>query len=167
MGCQNALDSFQSFWVMKSICDLEWREPALCDLSCSFYLSLSSCWANSSSASKVLQVTSRHKISADTLLNCKGYEHSLPLCTVRRNWPDRMKTLEQPLFPGYLFYRIHKSAFAPILRTPGVIQIISFGGKPCPLPVPDYEIKQLRQAVRCRWNKCCVPFLAVGTYSAA
>jgi transcription antitermination factor NusG len=48
----------------------------------------------------------------------------------------------------------------PILRTPGVIRIISFGGKPC--PVPDYEIKQLQQAVHCRRNKCCVPFLAVG-----
>lgn len=107
-----------------------------------------------------LQVTPRHEISVDTLLNCKGYERFLPLCTVRRNWSDRVKTLEQPLFPGYLFCRIPQMALGPILRTPGVIRIIGFGGKPC--PVPDYEIEQLQQVMHCSRNNCCVPFLAVG-----
>lgn len=107
-----------------------------------------------------LQVIPRHEINVDTLLSCKGYECFLPLCTVRRNWSDRVKTLEQPLFPGYLFCRIPQMVLGPILRTPGVIRIISFGGRPC--SVPDYEIKQLQQAVCCRRSKCCVPFLAVG-----
>jgi transcription antitermination factor NusG len=107
-----------------------------------------------------VQVTPRHEMTVNTLLSYKGYEQFLPLCTVRRNWSDRVKTLEQPLFPGYLFCRSPHSTLGSILRTPGVIRIISFGGQP--YPVPDDEIGDLQQAVQCGRKKYCVPYLAIG-----
>jgi len=72
-----------------------------------------------------LQVRSRYeKIVASTLLS-KGYEGFLPLYSQRRRWSDRMKELELPLFPGYLFCRFDVNKRLPILVTPGLSALSS------------------------------------------
>jgi hypothetical protein len=38
-------------------------------------------------------------------LQAKGYEVFLPMHTVRRQWSDRVKTYDAPLFTGQLFCR--------------------------------------------------------------
>jgi len=69
----------------------------------------------------------------------------LPLYTSVRRWKDRRKRLELPLFPGYVFVQMTDRNRLDILRLPGVVQIVSFQGKPAPVPLA--EIEALRRGV--------------------
>ena len=90
----------------------------------------------------------------------KGYEVFLPVYNTRRRWSDRVKELEVPLFPGYLFCRFDPLNRLPILTTPGVIQIVGFGKTP--IPVDESEILALQAAVRTSTAREPWPFLQVG-----
>ena len=46
----------------------------------------------------------KEKITAQTL-RAEGFEDFLPLYSSTRQWSDRIKRLENPLFPGYVFCR--------------------------------------------------------------
>jgi transcription termination/antitermination protein NusG len=107
-----------------------------------------------------VQVTPRHETKVDIGLGYRGCERFLPTCKVRRNWSDRVKTLQQPLFPGYLFCRTTAGLLGSVLATPGVIRVISFGGKPC--PVADQEIADLQRALHSGRPMQPVPHLSLG-----
>lgn len=80
-------------------------------------------------------------------LRGKGYEDFLPLYRARRQWSDRVKEVELPLFPGYLFCRFDvRDRLLPILTTPGVITIVGAGKTP--LPINDGEIDAIKAAIR-------------------
>jgi transcription antitermination factor NusG len=92
-----------------------------------------------------LQVRPRfEKIIATTLLN-KGYEGFLPLYRHRSRWSDRIKEVQLPLFPGYLFCKFDINNRLPILVTPGVMHIVGIGKTPH--PVEDGEIAALKVIV--------------------
>ena len=92
-----------------------------------------------------LQVRPRfEKVIASTLLN-KGYEGFLPLYRHRSRWSDRMKEVELPLFPGYLFCRLDLNRRLPVLITPGVMHIVGIGK--APHPVEESEISALQAVV--------------------
>jgi transcription antitermination factor NusG len=92
-----------------------------------------------------LQVRPRfEKIIATTLLN-KGYEGFLPLYRNRSRWSDRIKEVELPLFPGYLFCRFDINKRLPILVTPGVMHVVGIGK--IPYPVEEDEIAALQAIV--------------------
>ena len=92
-----------------------------------------------------LQVRPRfEKIIATTLLN-KGYEGFLPLYRNRSRWSDRIKEVELPLFPGYLFCRFNINNRLPILVTPGVMHVVGIGKTPH--PVDECEIAALKAIV--------------------
>ena len=90
-------------------------------------------------------VKPRQEKLAARVLRDQGLEDYLPLYRERRRWSDRLKEVEAPLFAGYVFCRFAPRDRAPVLRTPGVRSIVTFGGRPA--PVPDAEIWALRQAV--------------------
>ena len=69
-------------------------------------------------------------------LGGKGYEILLPVYRCRRRWSDRVKDVELPLFPGYLFCRFDVNDRLPILTTPGMIQVVGFGKTPVPVDDP-------------------------------
>jgi hypothetical protein len=50
-----------------------------------------------------LRVKSRTEKVVATIARNKGYEEFLPLYQCRRKWSDRFKSVELPLFPGYVF----------------------------------------------------------------
>jgi transcription antitermination factor NusG len=81
---------------------------------------------------------------AATLLS-KGYEGFLPLYRRQSRWSDRIKEVEFPLFPGYLFCRFDINKRLPILITPGVIHIVGVGKTPH--AVNDAEIAALQAIV--------------------
>ena len=59
------------------------------------------------------------------ILENKGYELFLPMYKSRRRWSDRIKELDLPLFPGYLFCRWSpQQRTLPLLTTPWVRQIV-------------------------------------------
>ena len=91
----------------------------------------------------VLTVKPRHEQAVAGALALKGMESYAPTYLVRRQWSDRLKTIAQPLFPGYVFCRASLENRTPILRTIGVRGIVSFGG--LPHPVPDDELSAVMQ----------------------
>src|SRR3989442_10827151 len=77
-----------------------------------------------------LQTRCRYESFVAKQLAHKGYEILLPLYECRRRWSDRIKELELPLFPGYVFCRFNPLVRLPILMTPGVIQVVGVGKSP-------------------------------------
>jgi transcription antitermination factor NusG len=91
----------------------------------------------------VVQVVPRSERSVASLLEYKGYQQLAPTYLSRERWSDRIKILEKPLFPGYVFVRTTGTTVSGLLcSTPGVIRVLSFAGRPS--PVPDFEIDAIR-----------------------
>jgi transcription antitermination factor NusG len=67
----------------------------------------------------------------------------LPLYSSVRRWKDRRKRLDLPLFPGYVFVQMTERNRLDILRLPGVVQLVSFQGKPA--EIAPVEIEALRR----------------------
>jgi transcription antitermination factor NusG len=108
-----------------------------------------------------IQIQSRlGSVASDTLCG-KGYEEFLPLYRSQRRWSDRIKELELPLFPGYLFCRFDVCDRLPILTTPGVISIVGAGKTA--IPVDDEEIEAIRAVLRSGLAAQPWPFLRAGS----
>ena len=86
----------------------------------------------------------QHEKKVDTLLRGKNIETFLPVVTKVQRWSDRKKKVEFPLFPCYTFVCVPSSCehFARVLRTPGIVRIVSSGSEP--LAVPKEQIASLR-----------------------
>ena len=69
-------------------------------------------------------------------------ESYLPLITRYRQWSDRKKKVEEPLFRSYIFVHIHESQLYTVRNVPNVARFVSFEGKPT--IVPDEQIKAIR-----------------------
>lgn len=107
-----------------------------------------------------LAVITRKEKSVARTLRAKGYEAFLPLQVVRRRWSDRMRDVELPLFPGYVFCRFDPVHRLPILKIPAVQAIL--GDRTAPESVPDCEIEALRIACNSGIDAVPCPYLAVG-----
>lgn len=107
-----------------------------------------------------LQVRTRQETGVADQLSGQGYERFLPLYKVRKRWSDRIKEVEAPLFPGYLFCRFNPHDRLPILKTPGVIQIVGF--KEGPTAVDESEIRAIQTLVVAGVPHQPWPFLAAG-----
>lgn len=84
-----------------------------------------------------LQVRSRAEKSVASQLEGRGYEICLPAQQLRRQWSDRIRMVEMPLFPGYVFCRFNPNDRLPVLTTPGVMQVVGFGKGPQPVDEAD------------------------------
>ena len=96
-----------------------------------------------------VRIRTEHQVA--TILRAKGYEEFLPLWNARR----KGVTSPTPLFPGYVFCRMNPRAQGLIVTTPGVIRIVSFGGRPA--PIDPEEVRSLQIIVNsglpiCSWR---------------
>src|SRR5437867_8436377 len=107
-----------------------------------------------------VQVKSTHEKRVTSLLQYQTYECFLPLYTSRRRWSDRIKRVELPLFPGYVFSRFTPAARIPILKTPSVISIVGIGA--IPAPIDDQEFAAIQRVVKSELRISPHPFLQVG-----
>jgi transcription antitermination factor NusG len=107
-----------------------------------------------------LQVWSRREALVATQLRGQGYECFLPLSKSIRRWSDRMKEVELPLFPGYLFCRFDLHNRGPLLMTPGIRQIVGVGRTPT--SVEESEVEAIRQALASGLPSQPWPFLQIG-----
>lgn len=107
-----------------------------------------------------VQVKTRRESAVATILEGKGYESFLPTYRSRRRWSDRVKELELPLFPGYLFCRFDAQSRLPILTTPGVVQVVGIARNP--IPLDEDEIAAIQIVVRSGLSREPWPFLQVG-----
>jgi|SRR5271170_7128657 len=107
-----------------------------------------------------LQVRTRYEAGVADQLSRQGYDRFLPLYKLRKRWSDRIKEVDAPLFPGYLFCRFNPQDRLPILKTPGVIQIVGF--KTGPAVVDEAEIRSIQTLVAAGVPHQPWPFLAAG-----
>jgi transcription antitermination factor NusG len=90
----------------------------------------------------------------------KNLEGFLPSYWATRRWSDRMKRVQAPLFPQYVFCRFDPDRRLPVLQTPGVRSIISFGTRPT--SIPEGEIERIRAIVASGSPLEPWPFLKAG-----
>ena len=107
-----------------------------------------------------VRVKSNFEKKVATGLRNKGLEEFLPLYQSRRRLSDRYKTVDLPLFPGYLFCRLDLDHRLPLLTTVGFLYIVSVGNKP--VPVDEGEIAAVQFVVRSGVPAIPWPSLAVG-----
>ncbi|MEJ5367268.1 MAG: UpxY family transcription antiterminator [Bryobacteraceae bacterium] len=93
-------------------------------------------------------------------LASKDIPSFLPLYKERRRWSDRVKLVELPLFPGYVFCSLDIRRRLPALQTPGVLHFVSFDGEPA--PVDPSELETLQQAVASGTALAPWPYLKEG-----
>lgn len=63
----------------------------------------------------------------------------LPLQRTLRQWSDRKKWIEEPLFRSYIFVNIPDNLYFDVLNTNGVVRFITFEGKAVPIPQQQIE----------------------------
>ncbi len=90
----------------------------------------------------VFYTKSRQEKKVRDLLARNGYEAFLPMQKVMRQWSDRKKKVDLPLFNSYIFVRDFEHRIADILKTPGVAWNIRHNGKPAILRQEEYELIQ-------------------------
>ena len=88
-------------------------------------------------------------------------EGFLPTFKDKRIWSDRVKLLDAPLFPGYVFARFeYPSRRVPVLRVAGVRTIVGFGSAPTPLE--EEEIGTIQTLINSVFPLRPWPFLRAG-----
>jgi len=102
----------------------------------------------------------RHEKAVAEQLGLRQVETYLPLYLSARRWADRRAVVQMPLFPGYVFVRISGGDRIRVLEHPSVLRLVTFNGKPAPLP--DGEIERLRAALELGKAEP-FPFLIPGT----
>jgi transcription antitermination factor NusG len=88
---------------------------------------------------------SRHEATVAEQLRLKGLEGFLPTLPRWSRWKDRKKRIDWPLFPGYCFVKIDPQASLAVLKCTGVVSLVSFEGRPA--PIPELEIHSVRTLV--------------------
>ncbi|WP_036384125.1 UpxY family transcription antiterminator [Muricauda sp. MAR_2010_75] len=91
----------------------------------------------------VIYVRSKHEKSVDRSLQEQGLESFLPLTKTVRLWADRVKKIQAPLFPSYVFVNIKsKKEFYQAIQVKGACCYLSFGTEYA--KVSDKEIQQIK-----------------------
>lgn len=79
---------------------------------------------------RVIWTRSRFEKSVAEALSSKNHIVFLPLRKEIRQWSDRRKKIEVPLFPNYIFVRAVEADFQEILKIPGVVKLIQENNRP-------------------------------------
>jgi len=74
------------------------------------------------------------------LLTRKAIENYCPLNRVVRQWSDRKKIVYEPLFTCYVFVRLSDKERISVLQTEGVLNYVSWMGKPAVIRDPEIEL---------------------------
>jgi len=89
---------------------------------------------------------SRHEKKVFQNLVVRDFETFLPLYQSLRRWRNGIQAeVELPLFQGYVFVRLNLRDRVRVLEVPGLVNIVSTGNTPAPLP--DTEIDILRRGI--------------------
>jgi transcription antitermination factor NusG len=93
-----------------------------------------------------LRVRPNYEKPVAAALRGKGFLEFLPLVQSRRQWSDRVKIMDLPLFPGYLFCRLNLEQRMPLVTTPGFLYLVGIGKNP--EPVDESEIEAIQSVLR-------------------
>ena len=76
-------------------------------------------------------------------LTAAGYNVYCPLHKVKRQWSDRVKIIEEPLFKGYLFIQVEDHKRDQVFSFPGTVRYLFWLRRPA--LVRDAEIKTIQK----------------------
>jgi len=107
-----------------------------------------------------LRVLSNRERVVHLHLRARGFDDYTPCYKQDRQWFDRVKSTEIPLFPGYVFCRLNPHDRLPVLSVPGVVGLVGFGR--IPSPIPEHEMERVRRLVDSGFLVTPCPFLQVG-----
>ncbi|MBA4139536.1 MAG: UpxY family transcription antiterminator [Segetibacter sp.] len=85
----------------------------------------------------------RWEKKVNMVLERKGVEVWCPLQKVRKQWSDRKKIVEEPLFKSYVFVHIDYAKRTDVLMTDGVLNFVYYVGKPA--IIRDEEIEVIKR----------------------
>ncbi len=91
----------------------------------------------------VLYSKPRWEKKIDAALIRKGIESWCPLSKIEKQWSDRKKIIEEPLFKSYVFIKINQADKAEVLTTPGVLNFVYYLGKAA--IIKDEEIELIKR----------------------
>ena len=94
-----------------------------------------------------VQTRPRHEKKVSAELQEKGVSAFLPLVLATRQWSDRRRKVEMPLFPHYVFVRIAQTVEnrVSVLQTNGVTNFV--GTRGIGIPIPDDQIERVQAVV--------------------
>src|SRR5687768_10703547 len=107
-----------------------------------------------------LKTRSRHEKRVRDQLVQRDIDTFLPVCDEWRQWKDRKKKVELPLFPGYCFARFPLVERLRVLNVLGVADLVSINGRP--EPVREDELSAIQQLVSTKLHYDPHPFLEEG-----
>jgi transcriptional antiterminator RfaH len=107
-----------------------------------------------------LTVRYQHEQRTEKALQSKGLETLVPVYRSQRQWSDRVKDVELPLFAGYVLCRFALRERVPVLDTPGVAKIVGFGGTAVALE--DCEIADIQRLLASKLALAPWPYLKAG-----
>lgn len=88
----------------------------------------------------VFYTKSRQEKKVRDLLEKNGHDVFLPMQKVMRQWSDRKKKVEVPLFNSYIFVKDFEHRIAEILTTAGIAWNIRHNGKPAVLREEEFQL---------------------------
>lgn len=92
----------------------------------------------------VLHTKSRFEKKLAEILSNAGYRTYCPLKKINKQWSDRTKVVEEPLFKCYLFIQIERQRRDEVFDFPGVIRYVFLEGRPA-------EVRQKEISVIQKW----------------
>ena len=109
-----------------------------------------------------MQTRSRHEKLVARQLEGLGFVTFLPLSQQVRQWSDRRKMVEFPLFPGYAFLQM---VYDPderlrVLRTEGVVSFVGSNGQG--IAIPDKQIEHIQTLLANKVPFESHPYLKIG-----
>ena len=107
-----------------------------------------------------LTVRHQHERRTAQTLSAQGWATLVPLYRTKRQWSDRVKEIDLPLFAGYVLCRFAAGDRMRIEDTPGVVTIVEFGGQPAPLR--ESEVEEIRRIASSPLPLLPWPYLKAG-----
>ena len=78
----------------------------------------------------VLYTKPRNEKKVAERLSAAGYNVYCPLHKVKRQWSDRMKVVEEPLFKGYIFIQVEDKRRDEVFNYPGAVRYLFWLRRP-------------------------------------
>lgn len=78
-----------------------------------------------------------------TTLTQQQITNYCPLNKVTRQWSDRKKTVEEPLFTSYVFVKLAEKQLSLLRKTDGILNLVHWLGRPA--VIQEAEIELIRQ----------------------
>jgi transcription antitermination factor NusG len=91
----------------------------------------------------VVYTKPRHEKKVADMLQDNGVEAYCPTKQQTKQWSDRKKVIEVPLFNSYLFVKLTESTRSAVFAVPGVVRYIYWCGKPA--IVREQEIEEIKR----------------------